>query len=180
MREAAQTPVIEIIPSAQLTADQRREIIALCTAAFGEDFSALFDLLPGSVHVLARAEGALVAHACWVERWLQPEGLPLLRTAYVEAVTVAPESQRQGWGTLAMRRIGEAIAGYDLGALASGSPSFYARLGWEPWHGPTAIRLDGGLLPTPGEDPLILRTAHTPPLELGVSLTAEWRKGELW
>src|SRR5690242_19200111 len=105
------SPQIDLITASRLTPEQRQEVIALCDAAFEEDFSALFELLPESVHVLVRADRALVAHACWMERWLQPEGLPLLHTAYVEAVAVVPGSQRQGWGTLAMRRIGEAIAG---------------------------------------------------------------------
>ncbi len=174
------SPRIELLPANHLTPEQRGEIVALCEAAFEEDFSALFDLLPHSVHVLVWVDRALVAHACWVERWLQSEGLPLLRTAYVEAVAVDPASQRHGWGTLAMRRIGEAIAGYDLGGLATGSPGFYARLGWEEWRGPTAIRMADGLLPTPGEYPMILRTPETPPLDLDAMLTAEWRIGELW
>lgn len=174
------SPGIELLTADRLTPEQRRAIIALCEAAFEEDFSALFELLPESAHVLVWVDRVLVAHACWVERWLQPEGLPLLRTAYVEAVAVAPESQRRGWGTLAMRRIGEAIAGYDLGGLATGSPGFYASLGWEQWRGPTAIRMADGLLPTPGEHPMILRTVLTPSLDLDALLTAEWRMGELW
>lgn len=180
MAAATQPPDSGIFPGHELTPAQREEIVALCTAAFGQDFSWLFDLLPGSVHVLVRADGVLVAHACWVERWLQPEGLPPLRTAYVEAVAVLPERQRQGWGTLTMRHVGEAVAGYDLGGLDTGGHGFYARLGWERWHGPTAIRQDGRLLPTPGKHPMILRTAHTPPLDLGTLLTAEWRRGALW
>jgi aminoglycoside 2'-N-acetyltransferase I len=174
------SPQIDLIPASQLTPEQRRKVIALCDAAFEEDFSALFELLPDSVHVLVWADRTLVAHACWMERWLQPAGLPVLHTAYVEAVAVVPGSQRQGWGTLAMRRIGEAIAVYQLGGLATGSPSFYTRLGWEQWRGPTAIRMADGLLPTPDEHPMILRTAHTPPLDLDALLTAEWRIGELW
>lgn len=177
---ATPSPAFELLPSHQLASAQRRAILALCEAVFAEDFSALFALLPESAHVLVWADRALVAHACWVERWLRPEGLPLLRTAYVEAVAVLPERQRRGWGTLAMRRIGEAIGGYDLGGLATGSPSFYARLGWEQWRGPTAIRMADGLLPTPDERPMILRTTRTPPLDLDGLLTAEWRLGELW
>jgi aminoglycoside 2'-N-acetyltransferase I len=176
----APPPTIELVPSHQLTADQRRAIIVLCQACFDEDLATFFESLGGSSHVLVWTERLLVAHACWMERWLQPAGLPLLHTAYVEAVAVVPGSQRQGWGTLAMQRIGEAIAGYDLGGLATGSPSFYVRLGWEQWRGPTAIRMADGLLPTPDEHPMILRTARTPPLDLDALLTAEWRIGELW
>ena len=44
----------------------------------------------------------------------------------------------------------------------------------------TAIRTATTLLPTPGEQPMILRTAQTPPLDLDALLTAEWRIGGLW
>ncbi len=173
-------PQIDLIPADALTLAERAAIIALCEAAFAEDFSQLFDLLPGTQHLLVRVDGRLVSHACWVERQLQAVDGPLMRTAYVEAVAVLPDRQRQGWGTLALRHVAAAITAYDLGALATGSPGFYARLGWEQWRGPTAIRTPTHLLPTPDEHPLILRTAHTPPLDPDSLLTAEWRLGELW
>ena len=168
------------MPGHQLAPAQRREIIDLCESVFAEDLATLFDALGTSVHLMVRDRGVLVAHACWVERWLEAEGSPLLRTAFVKAVAVAPERQGQGWGTLTMRHTAEAIAAYDLGALVTKEPSFYTRLGWEAWRGPTAIRLADGLLPSPDARPLILRTAQTPPLDLAALLTIEWRVGELW
>jgi aminoglycoside 2'-N-acetyltransferase I len=173
---------IELVPSHQLTADQRRAIIALCQACFDEDLSTFFESLGGSSHVLIWADRTLVAHACWVTRWLQPAGLPLLRTAHVKAVAVAPERQRQGYGTLAMRRLSVRVAddGYDLSALMTVIPEYYARLGWEQWRGPTAIRQDDGLPPTPGKRPMILRLPAAPPLDLDAALTAEWRRDALW
>lgn len=134
------------------------------------------------MHLLVWDGGELVAHACWVTRWLQPEGLPLLRTAYVMTVAVAPERQRQGWGRLAMRHLCEhaATAGYELCALSTVIPEYYARFGWEQWRGSTAIRADEGLLLTPDKRPMILPTAKTPPLDLGALLTSEWRGEVLW
>jgi GNAT superfamily N-acetyltransferase len=173
-------PVVDTLPGHQLAPGRRREIIDLCESVFAEDLSALFEVLGASVHLTVRDRGVLVAHACWVERWLEAEGSPLLRTAFVKAVAVAPERQGQGWGTLAMRRAAGAIATYDLGALVTREPSFYTWLGWEAWRGPTAIRLADGLLPSPDARPLILRMAHTPPLDLDAPLTIEWRVGELW
>ena len=168
------------MPGHRLAPAQRREIIELCESVFAEDLSALFEALGASVHLTVRDRGVLVAHACWVERRLEAEGSPLLRTAFIKAVAVAPERQGQGWGTLAMHRAAEAITEYDLGALVTKEPSFYTRLGWEALRGPTAIRLADGLLPTPDARPLILRMAHTPPLDLDALLTIEWRIGELW
>ena len=168
------------VPADKLSPAQRGEIAGLCAAAFDGEFSRLFDLLPGSTHVLARQGRELVGHACWVTRWLEPEGMAALRTAYVEAVAVLPSRQGYGVGSAVMRRVAEEIDGYDLGALSPARPPFYARLGWERWRGPTAIRVVDGLLPTPGEEVMILRTPRTPPLDLGTPITAEWREGELW
>jgi aminoglycoside 2'-N-acetyltransferase I len=171
---------LDTVSCESLGSAERREIIALCEAAFEEPFDQLFALLPGSRHVLVRDGGALVSHACWVARWLQPEGLPALRTAYIEAVATLPERQGRGLGTAAMARVVAETGDYDLRALAPAVPEYYARLGWEPWRGPTAVRQGDNLLPTPGEEIMILRTVRTPPLDLDALITAEWREGELW
>ena len=144
-------------------------------------FGLWFDYLPGSTHVLGRLDGELVSHAAWVTRLLQPEGLPLLRTAYVEAVATAPEHQGRGYATAVLRALADRITDFDLGALSPSDAKFYARLGWESWRGPTLIRLpEGGLLDPTGEDVMILRLPATPALDLNARLTAEWRRGELW
>jgi aminoglycoside 2'-N-acetyltransferase I len=171
---------IELKEGAALTKTEWAAIIALCDLAFAEDFSRYFAPFARSWHVLVRQGGALVSHACWVERWLQPAGLPLLRTAYIEAVATHPAWQRRGYGTLAMTRLAEEIVGYDLGALSPAAAKFYERLGWEGWRGPTAIRTDAGLLPTPDEEIMILRLLQTPPLDPDAAISAEWREGEVW
>jgi GNAT superfamily N-acetyltransferase len=169
-----------VVPVDLVTAAERDEIVTLCTTAFEEDFGRMFDLLPGSRHVLARLDGRLVGHACWVTRWLQPDGLAPLRTAYVEAVAVAPDYQRRGIGGRVMRRLAAEVQDYDLAALSPAEEPFYARLGWERWDGPTAIRTEEGSLPTPDEEIMILQTPRTPQLDLSAHISAEWRAGELW
>jgi len=168
------------VPADGLAPDRRRAVIALCARAFEEDFADMFALLPHATHVLASRRGALVGHACWVTRRLQPDGLDPLRTAYVEAVATEPAYQRQGVGSAMMRRLAAEIASYELGALSPASSAFYERLGWTAWHGPTAIRTAHGLVATPEDDIMILRTPSTPALDLGVRITAEWREGEPW
>jgi aminoglycoside 2'-N-acetyltransferase I len=105
---------LEVLPCDSLGLAERQEIIDLCTAAFDEDFARLFELLPGSRHILLRDGGVLVSHACWVTRWLQPVGLPLLRTAYIEAVATHPQREGKGLGSQAMELVAAEIAGYDL------------------------------------------------------------------
>ncbi|MGE0883794.1 MAG: GNAT family N-acetyltransferase [Blastocatellales bacterium] len=161
--------------------EERAALIQLCTAAYEENFDHLFLSLPGATHVLGWLDGEIVTHAAWVTRWLQPAGLPLLRTAYVEAVATAPVRQGLGFGTAVMQHLQTHIQDYELGALSPSEVAFYARLGWEMWQGPLAIRTTAGIEPTPpDEEVMILRLPRTPALELSVLLTAEWREGELW
>ena len=58
--------------------------------------------------------------------------------------------------------------------------SFYARLGWERWRGPTAMRADDGLVPTPDDTVMILRTPTTPALDTAALLIADYRAGQPW
>ncbi len=76
----------------ELNADTRAAIIHVCRTAFQEDdFLHLFSYIPsGGTHVLAYHEQELVGHAVATTRWLQPQGLPLLRTAYIDAVATVP------------------------------------------------------------------------------------------
>ena len=177
---------LQVIAAEDLDRSARADIITLCEAAYKEDFGSLFDLLPGSVHVLARGEhGRLVGHTAFVTRWLQPAGQPLLRTAYIEAVATAPESQRRGLATAALDRVNEILAAdavWELAALSPSDPGFYGRRGWELWRGPLAIRRGGGIEPTPADERVMIRRLPRTPatLDTNVLLTAEWRRGELW
>jgi aminoglycoside 2'-N-acetyltransferase I len=163
----------------------RDEIIGLCESAYDEDFSHLFDQLPGSVHVLARDDrGSLLSHAEFVPRWLQPAGHGVLRTTYVEAVATAPGHQRQGLATAVLQRLADVVAAdptWDLAALSPSDADFYERRGWELWRGPLAIRRDGHLEASPADEQVMIRRLpRTPTLDTTVLLTAEWREGELW
>jgi aminoglycoside 2'-N-acetyltransferase I len=111
-----------VAPVAGLLGQQRQAIIDLCTAAYGEDFSDIFEALPGTVHVLGYHAGVLVSHAAWVTRWLQPSGLPPLRTAYVEAVATDPAHQDKGYASAVMRHLAGQLDDYDLYDLAGLSP----------------------------------------------------------
>ena len=95
----------------------------------------------GGWHVLVTADdGALVAHASVVPgRLLVADRL--FQSGYVEAVGTAPSRHGTGVGSLAMEAIGELLPRpFELGALATGRWSFYERLGWERWRGPTYAR----------------------------------------
>jgi aminoglycoside 2'-N-acetyltransferase I len=136
----------------------------------------------GGVHVIAEEAGEILAHGSVVERRLEIGGRGV-RTGYVEAVGTSPAHQRRGLATRVMHEIGDVIReGYDVGALSTGAVAFYARLGWELWRGPTAVRTSTGVERTPDDDGgiMILRTPISPPLDLDDEIVCEWRDGDVW
>ena len=175
----------DVISCDALSVAARAEIIQLCEAAYRENFSHLFEQLPGSVHVIARDEhGVLISHAEFVPRWLHAAGHEM-RTAYVEAVATAPDHQRKGLATGVLQRLVDVVAADPIWRLAALSPSdaaFYERRGWALWRGPLAIRRDGHLEPSPDDEQVMIRRLPGTPatLDLTALLTAEWREGELW
>jgi GNAT superfamily N-acetyltransferase len=169
-------------PTEALNANTRSSIIQLCLAAFQEeDFRNLFFYIPsGGLHTLAYRGTEVVGHAVVTTRWLQPEGQPLLKTAYVDAVAALPTYQGQGIGSAVMRHLASVIPDYEIACLATGRVSFYARLGWEEWRGPLAGKKGTELMPTPDQTGImILRLARTPALDLDSSLTVEY-DGRIW
>jgi aminoglycoside 2'-N-acetyltransferase I len=156
----------------------------VCLEAHEEpDFENLFSYLPpDALHVLAHLDHELVGHAVVTTRWLQPDGLPLLRTAYVDAVATAPAQQGRGIGSAVMRELADAVPDYDVACLETELQGFYERLGWEEWRGPLAGRSDNGsLIPTPDQTGvMVLRLPHTPVLDLDALLTIEATPARIW
>lgn len=114
-------------------------------------------------------------------RWLQPEGQPVLKTAYVDAVATLPRYQGLGYASAVMCQLATKIDDYAIACLETERTAFYARLGWELWRGPLAGRSNEGLIPTPDQTGImILRLAHTPALDLDQGLTIECQKARIW
>ena len=173
---------IRIRRTRQLDAARRAAIVELCTSAHQEDYSRLFLYLPtDGLHFIAYFDEELVSHAVVTTRWVQPERLPILCTAYVDAVATLPAYHRRGFGTAVMRELTASISAYDIACLKTDRTSFFERLGWQRWRGPRAGRAGAKLIPTPNEQNIIvLRLASTPPLDLDRSLTIEVQAGRIW
>jgi aminoglycoside 2'-N-acetyltransferase I len=174
---------LEVLSVDQLKSEQLAEIHALCKrayAVYGVDVEPLFQTFVDTVHVVGWLDSQPVSHAMWVTRWLQANNQPPLRTAYVEMVATEPEFQGRGFATAVMRRLASAIHDFELGGLSPAEPILYEKLGWVFWQGPLFIRTQDGLISTPDGSVMILQLPKTPPLDLTLALSAEWREGELW
>lgn len=160
-------------------------IIEVCHACWpsgdfsDEDFAHAL----GGRHFLAEAGGRVVSHASVVPRSLELDG-GALRAGYVEAVATLPEYRRRGMATRLVEAANAHIAAeFELGALSTGVPAFYERLGWRRWRGGTWVReLDGSLTRTADDDDgiLILPTPATPQPNLNGRLVCDWRPGDVW
>ena len=175
--------IVTHVRTEDLNATTRASIIQVCITAHQEqDFKHLFSYIPsGGRHVLAYREAELVSHAVVTTRWLQPEGQPVLKTAYVDAVATLPAYQGQGYGSAVMQHLAENIADYAIACLETERPAFYERLGWEVWRGALAGRSEQGVIPTPEQwGIMILRLTQTPALNLDAGLTIECQAGRIW
>jgi aminoglycoside 2'-N-acetyltransferase I len=170
-----------VLPTNRLTAEQRNAILSVCDAAYGEPMTQyLADIGPGT-HLLGYEHDHLVAHAMIVERVLYPEGASPLQTAYVELVATHLAAQRRGHATELLRLVPLLADQFDIAALSPSDAAFYARLGWQLWRGPLAMRHAECIEATPDEEIMILRLPKTPPaLDLDVQLAVDWRPGEVW
>jgi aminoglycoside 2'-N-acetyltransferase I len=176
----ASTINLRVINSQDLSRQEYTEILALCSRAYERDYEPFMITFHDATHVLGYYDNILVSHALWITRWLQSADLPALQTAYVEAVATEEEYRNRGFASEVMKRLAGEITGYDLGALCTGSPDFYARLGWQVWQGPLFIHTSEGPVSTPSEIVMVLFLPNSPALDLDSSLSAEWREGELW
>jgi aminoglycoside 2'-N-acetyltransferase I len=174
--------VVQCCTTEALTPAQRSAVIDLCIAAHEiEDFRNLYSNIGNGQHFLGYLGGELVSHAVVTTRWAQPEGQRVLRTAYVDAVSTAPDRQGLGYGTLVMRQLAAGIDDYELGCLQTDLRGFYEPLGWELWRGALAGRSEQGLVPTPDQrGVMVLRLARTPPLDPDTQLTIEIQPKRIW
>src|SRR2546427_10128652 len=104
--------MVTSVRTEELNEETRASIIHVCRTAHQEDdFTHLFSYIPsGGIHVLAYLEQEVVSHAVATTRWLQPEGLPLLRTPYVDAVATRPAYQGQRIASTLMRHLATVIS----------------------------------------------------------------------
>jgi hypothetical protein len=71
---------------------------------------------------------------------------------------------------------------FAFGVLSTSRQTFYARLGWEPWQGPSYVQDGPRLIRTLDEDSglMVLRFGPTADLDRTASITCETRPGDDW
>jgi GNAT superfamily N-acetyltransferase len=173
--------LVETARTFALSREARAEITTACNAAFGQDFDALFSLLPpDGLHFLGRSEGKLVAHLVVTDRSLRFGKGRWLRSAYIDAVATLPDCRAKGYaGELLERAAALCGTSHDLLALSAGRENLYRRHGFATWRGPLFLENEdaSGVSEVHLEELLMLRAARetTPSEEL--PLTANWRPG---
>ncbi len=174
-----------MVEALRLSTDQLpvAELRLLFDDAFAGDFSDDdWDHTIGGVHVVVLDRGRVLSHGSVVPRsiWIDERKLA---AGYVEGVATPVHSQGQGFGSLVMAEVARIIREtYERGVLSTGSPSFYARLGWQCWEGPTWVRTKTGPVRTPDDDGgvMILRTPSTAEVSVSASIACEERSGDDW
>ena len=177
---------LRVVPTDELSRAELRTLREVLDRGFQDAFEGGFTdddwaHTIGGTHVMA-VEDEVVSHASVVERQLMA-GDRSLRTGYVEGVVTVTSRRNRGHASRVMEEVGRIIArDYELGALSTALPDFYARLGWQRWRGPTYARSPDGPIRTADEDDgiMFLRTSVTANLDPTVPLTCDWRSGDLW
>jgi aminoglycoside 2'-N-acetyltransferase I len=173
---------IERLPSAEMPLSLTAQVRELCRSAFATFSEDDFEHAHGGDHVVVLDDQTLLAHAAVVPRVIQV-GEHELRTGYVEAVGTRPASQGRGLGSKAMKIIETVIRErYEFGALCTARHSFYERLGWERWRGPSYVIGGGGRVRTPDEDEgiMVLRHGPTADVDLSAPIACHDRSGDAW
>jgi len=171
------------VVSGELDAAELTAVRRLLDDAFDGDFSeddwanAL-----GGTHVLLSQDDVSVSHASVVPRCLLVGGRQV-SAGYVEAVATRADRRRNGFATQVLIEVARVIGeGYELGALSTGMPTLYERVGWQRWLGPTFASAPGGLRRTAEDDGgvMVLRTDAAERLDLHAAIACDWRRGDVW
>lgn len=171
------------MPTSHASEELLGQIRALIDDAFGPEFTQQdWEHTTGGMHFFVEEEGAIVGHASVIERTIEIDGRPF-RTGYVEGVGTARAMQGRGLGSIAMEAATDFIrSGYEMGALATDRHSFYERLGWERWRGPTYVRRGAEMIRSEQEDDgvMVLRFGPSAKVRLDAPISCEERAGDDW
>lgn len=175
------TPLVSVVHSQDASPQLLEAVRRMLADAFDEFDDDDWVHTLGGHHVLMRDPG-VVSHAAVIPRRIEVDGRPF-RTGYVEGVATAPTRQGEGLGTAVMRRVNELIrTHFELGALSTNRHTFYERLGWRRWRGPTLVRSGDDLRRNPEDDEgvMVLICESSEDLDIETPIACEARRGDDW
>ncbi len=179
-------PQVRVLRTTELTDDELAAVRSLLGDAFDGDFSDddWHHTLGGSHVVVVDPADTVVAHAALVSRSIGV-GDRRFQAGYVEGVATAPHRRGEGLGSLVMSRVAQVLtAKFELGVLSTDRHSFYERLGWERWRGPSGVRSSDGatVFATPDEDDgiMVRRFGPSATVELTSMISCDPRTGDHW
>jgi len=186
---------LEVVDDADLDDEIRAAAEALCYLTFAhwyddepdEAFTVDdWEHTCGGVRILLHDGDELVAHAAVVPRSIEVgdgSAAQSYDAGYVEGVAVIPSRQRAGFGTLVVDVTNEVLRDtFELGVLSTSLWSFYRRLGWERWEGPSYVVRAGIRTRTRDEDHglLVLRCDASKHIDPTSAITCQERAGDDW
>jgi aminoglycoside 2'-N-acetyltransferase I len=165
-----------------LTKQEYAEILAITTQAFERDYTPYMQMFKNPTHITGRVEGKLVSYVAIITRWVQIVKGPLLKAAAIEGMATEISRRHKGFATQLMRHAVKEAEGYEIAVLSTGRNSFYARLGWKLWQGPTLTRKGKELIDMPEERGCVMvcDLPKTPPYDITAPISIEWRELEPW
>lgn len=176
-------PTARLDHTAALSVDERAAVRALLYDVFDDLDDTDVEHALGGLHATVWEGGELVAHGAVVQRRLLHGGRAL-RAGYVEGVAVRPDRQRAGLGRTVMTTLDDVVRrAYDLGGLGATDEAvpLYASLGWRRWEGRAFALTPDGVVETPDDaGSIFVLPVEGVPLEVGGSITCDWRDGDVW
>ena len=159
------------------------DIHELMVSAFTEGFSVEdWEHTLGGQSIVVMDGDTLLAHASIVPRTLHVNEQPF-NVGYLEGVATQRALEGKGHGSTAVSDAMSVVRErFEMGALSTSRHTFYERLGWERWCGPTSVRQGSDLIRTEDEDSgiLVLRFGVSHAVELSAPLSCDARSGDDW
>ena len=175
-------PEVRCITTAEASPGLLQEVRRLLVDAFAKFTDDDWEHALGGHHVVVADDGTVVAHAAVVPRPIEVDG-HRFDAGYVESVAAAVARHGQGLGSLAMTKLAVIIRDrFELGVLSTDRYTFYERVGWERWRGPTFVRAGNELIRTADEDDgvMVLRFGPSAGVALTSSISCDQRSGDDW
>jgi aminoglycoside 2'-N-acetyltransferase I len=150
---------VRVVQRDELSEEALAALLAWLEDAYGDAIGSWrretwTDVGPGPHFMLDDPDGQLLAHAC-IDCVPVTMGDVELTAGYLENVATRADSRRKGFGSVVVEAAHREIGtNAEIGFLATGhSRSFYERLGWVRWTGPTSVtERDGSITRTAEED----------------------------